>query len=143
MGDAEIRDELLTLLVAGHETTATALSWALERLVRHPQKLERLRAEVLAGEDAYLTATIQETLRRRPVLPNAAPRLVMKPVTVGQQAKCVPEPPPAPGAPGGITPPAASHPGPRCAARSQPTGGRRTGHGSCRAPAGRARGAVG
>ena len=51
MSDAEIRDELLTLLVAGHETTATALSWAIERLVRHPEKLERLRAEALAGED--------------------------------------------------------------------------------------------
>ena len=46
MSDAEIRDELLTLLVAGHETTATALSWAMERLIRHPEKLERLRAEV-------------------------------------------------------------------------------------------------
>jgi cytochrome P450 family 135 len=68
MSDAEMRDELLTLLVAGHETTATALSWAMERLVRHPEKLERLRAEVLAGEDAYLTATIQETLRLRPVI---------------------------------------------------------------------------
>ena len=68
MSDAEIRDELLTLLVAGHETTATALSWAIERLVRHPEKLERLRTETLAGEDAYLTATIQETLRLRPVI---------------------------------------------------------------------------
>lgn len=68
MSEAEIRDELLTLLVAGHETTATALSWALERLARHPEKLERLRAEVLAGEEAYLTATIQETLRLRPVI---------------------------------------------------------------------------
>ncbi len=68
MSDAEIHDELLTLLVAGHETTATALSWAVERLVRHPDKLERLRAEVEAGEDAYLTATIQETLRLRPVI---------------------------------------------------------------------------
>ena len=68
MSDAEIRDELLTLLVAGHETTATALSWAMERLVRHPEKLERLRDEVEAGEDAYLTATIQETLRLRPVI---------------------------------------------------------------------------
>ena len=46
MSDAEMRDELLTLLVAGHETTATSLSWAIERLVRHPEKLERLRAEV-------------------------------------------------------------------------------------------------
>ncbi|HUB99950.1 MAG TPA: cytochrome P450 [Solirubrobacterales bacterium] len=68
MSDAEIRDELLTLLVAGHETTATALSWAMERLVRHPEKLERLRDEAFAGEDAYLTATIQETLRLRPVI---------------------------------------------------------------------------
>jgi cytochrome P450 len=68
MSDPEIRDELLTLLVAGHETTATALSWAMERLVRHPAKLERLRDETLAGEEAYLTATIQETLRLRPVI---------------------------------------------------------------------------
>ena len=68
MSDAEIRDELLTLLVAGHETTATALSWAMERLTRHPEKLERLRSEVEAGEEAYLTATIQETLRLRPVI---------------------------------------------------------------------------
>jgi cytochrome P450 len=68
MSDAEIRDELLTLLVAGHETTATALSWAMERLTRHPEKLERLRAEVKSGEDAYLTATVQETLRLRPVI---------------------------------------------------------------------------
>ncbi len=68
MSDTEIRDELLTLLVAGHETTATSLSWAVERLVRHPEKIERLRAEVRAGEDAYLTATIQETLRLRPVV---------------------------------------------------------------------------
>jgi cytochrome P450 family 135 len=68
MRDAEIHDELLTLLVAGHETTATALSWAVERLIRHPDKLTRLREEVEAGEDAYLTATIQETLRLRPVI---------------------------------------------------------------------------
>jgi cytochrome P450 family 135 len=68
MSDAELRDELLTLLVAGHETTATALSWAMERLTRHPEKLERLRAEAEAGEDAYLTATVQETLRLRPVI---------------------------------------------------------------------------
>ncbi|HEY2479228.1 MAG TPA: cytochrome P450 [Solirubrobacterales bacterium] len=68
MSDAEIHDELLTLLVAGHETTATALAWAVERLIRHPEKLARLREEVEAGEDAYLTATIQETLRLRPVI---------------------------------------------------------------------------
>jgi len=82
MSDAEIRDELLTLLVAGHETTATALSWAMERLVRHPAKLERLRDEALAGEDAYLTATIQETLRLRPVIVLVIRRLT-EPVELG------------------------------------------------------------
>ncbi|HEV2727358.1 MAG TPA: cytochrome P450, partial [Solirubrobacterales bacterium] len=83
MSDEEIRDELLTLLVAGHETTATTLAWAFERLVREPAVLARLVAEIDAGEDAYVTATIQETLRDRPVLPNAAPRYVAKEVTVG------------------------------------------------------------
>lgn len=82
MSDAEIRDELLTLLVAGHETTATALSWAMERLSRHPEKLERLRAEVEAGEDAYLTATIQETLRLRPVIVVVVRKLT-EPVELG------------------------------------------------------------
>ncbi|MGC1164828.1 MAG: cytochrome P450 [Solirubrobacterales bacterium] len=82
MSDAEIRDELLTLLVAGHETTATALSWAMERLVRHPEKLERLRGEVLAGEEAYLTATIQETLRLRPVIVLVIRKLT-EPVEIG------------------------------------------------------------
>jgi cytochrome P450 len=82
MSEAEIRDELLTLLVAGHETTATALSWAVERLVRHPDKLERLRAEALAGEDAYLTATIQETLRLRPVIVLVIRKLT-EPVEIG------------------------------------------------------------
>jgi cytochrome P450 len=82
MSDAEVRDELLTLLVAGHETTATALSWAMERLVRHPEKLERLSEEVEAGEDAYLTATVQETLRLRPVIVLVARRLT-EPVEMG------------------------------------------------------------
>jgi cytochrome P450 family 135 len=82
MSDAEIRDELLTLLVAGHETTATALSWAMERLTRHPEKLERLRTEVIAGEDAYLTATIQETLRLRPVIVLVIRKLT-EPVEIG------------------------------------------------------------
>ncbi len=69
MSDRELRDELMTLLVAGHETTATSLSWALERLLRHPEKLERLRAETLSGEEEYLDAVVKETLRLRPVLP--------------------------------------------------------------------------
>jgi cytochrome P450 len=68
MTDTELRDELMTLLVAGHETTATGLAWALERLVRHPAALERLREEVLAGDEEYLDAVVKETLRLRPVL---------------------------------------------------------------------------
>ncbi len=70
MGDEELRDELVTLLLAGHETTATAVAWAVERLVRHPRKLERLVAEIDAGEsDEYLMAVVNETLRVRPVVP--------------------------------------------------------------------------
>ncbi|MDX6659865.1 MAG: hypothetical protein QOJ55_687 [Solirubrobacteraceae bacterium] len=85
MSRQEVRDELMTLLVAGHETTASQLAWTFERLVRTPTVLERLADEVRDGgeEDAYLTATIQESLRRRPVLGNAAPRLVRQPVDVG------------------------------------------------------------
>jgi cytochrome P450 len=80
----ELRDELMTLLVAGHETTASTLAWAFERLGREPAVLARLVEEVRDGEEeSYLTATIQETLRRRPVLPNTAPRLIKKPIEVG------------------------------------------------------------
>jgi cytochrome P450 len=82
MSDIEIRDELLTLLVAGHETTATSLAWAVERLVRHPDKLERLRAEVEEGREEYLTATIQETLRLRPVI-SIVLRKLTEPVEIG------------------------------------------------------------
>jgi cytochrome P450 len=68
MSDQELRDELMTLLVAGHETSATALAWALEALARHPAALSRLREEVDAGDDTYLDAVVQETLRLRPVI---------------------------------------------------------------------------
>ena len=69
MGDRELRDELVTLLVAGHETTATSLAWALERLIRHPAALARAREEAEAGEGEYIDAVVKETLRLRPVLP--------------------------------------------------------------------------
>ena len=84
MSPVELRDELMTLLVAGHETTASELAWAFERLARTPAVTARLVEELDSGEDdAYLTATVQETLRHRPVLPNAAPRLTMEPVEIG------------------------------------------------------------
>jgi cytochrome P450 family 135 len=82
MGDAELRDELLTLLVAGHETTANALAWAVERLARHPEKLARLKAEVTAGEARYMDAVVTETLRLRPVISLVARRLTA-PVQIG------------------------------------------------------------
>jgi cytochrome P450 len=70
MSDRELRDQLMTLLAAGHETTATALAWAFDLLFRAPEKLERLRAEVDADDGlAYLDAVIEETLRVRPVVP--------------------------------------------------------------------------
>jgi cytochrome P450 len=73
MSDEELRDELVTLLVAGHETTATAVAWAVERLVRHPRQLRRLTEEIDAGEgDEYMTAVVNETLRVRPVVPLVA-----------------------------------------------------------------------
>jgi cytochrome P450 len=72
MTDGELRDELVTLLLAGHETTATSVAWAIERLVRHPDKLRRLMEEIDAvegGGEEYMTAVVNETLRVRPVVP--------------------------------------------------------------------------
>lgn len=68
MTDRELRDELVTLLLAGHETTATGLAWAFELLFRNPAVLERLRSELADGEERYLDAVVKETLRLRPVI---------------------------------------------------------------------------
>ncbi len=68
MTDDEVRDELVTLLFAGHETTATSLAWAFDLLLHHPDALRRLQAELDGGGSAYLDATIMETLRVRPVV---------------------------------------------------------------------------
>jgi cytochrome P450 len=76
MDDRELRDQLLTLLVAGHETTATALAWTLDLLTHYAKSLDRLRQEVDAGGDTYLRAVISESLRLRPVVPLAGRRLV-------------------------------------------------------------------
>jgi cytochrome P450 len=86
LSDAELRDELYTLLLAGHETTATGLSFALELLMRNPAVFERLRDELGDGVrgtsgDAYLDAVGQEALRLRPVI-DAAERTLTKPRTV-------------------------------------------------------------
>jgi cytochrome P450 len=78
MSDAEIRDELVTMLVAGHETTANTLSWAVERLRRNPQFLDRLAAEARSGGKALREATIREVQRSRPVIAFAG-RVVRKP----------------------------------------------------------------
>jgi cytochrome P450 family 135 len=75
MSDTELRDQLMTLLLAGHETTATALAWTFDLLLRHAQPLQRLRDSLEAGEDEYLRATISESLRLRPVVPLAGRRL--------------------------------------------------------------------
>jgi cytochrome P450 len=82
MSDEELRDELLTVVGAGHETTATALAWAMERLLRNPRPLERLRESLAAGEEDYLEATVKETLRARPVILDVVRKLVA-PATLG------------------------------------------------------------
>jgi cytochrome P450 len=116
MTDVELRDELMTLLVAGHETTATALSWAVERLLRHPDKLARLRAELEAGREDYLDAVIKETLRLRPAttcLPESRVRPASTSSTAGRT--CTPTPPPSVRSDSSSSPPAPT-PGSRSAA---------------------------
>jgi len=75
MTDRELRDTLATLLIQGHTSTGTALAWALERLMRHPEALERLKAEAQTDREDYLDAVVYETLRLRPPLPMVARRV--------------------------------------------------------------------
>src|SRR4051794_40958428 len=83
--DRELRDELITLLVAGHETTATGLAWAFERMVRHRDG-RAAGLDRLAGDDAreYADAVVQETLRLRPPIPIVARRVVNEPFQLGE-----------------------------------------------------------
>ncbi|HEX5193305.1 MAG TPA: cytochrome P450 [Solirubrobacteraceae bacterium] len=85
--DDELRDELMALLLAGHETTANSLAWAFERLLRTPAAYDRLRQEVRSGDrarsDAYVEATIHETMRDRPVIPMIV-RMVKRPWRLGE-----------------------------------------------------------
>jgi cytochrome P450 len=78
----EIRDQLVTLLLAGHETTATGLAWAFERLVRHPVILAEATRAAFEGDDEFLDAVVTESLRIRPVVPDITRRLVTD-VTIG------------------------------------------------------------
>jgi cytochrome P450 len=82
MSDVELRDELMTMLGAGHETTATGLAFAFDLLLHSPPALERLKADLAAGDDAYLDAVVTETLRVRPVI-DASERTLQKPRTIG------------------------------------------------------------
>ncbi len=75
MTDRELRDELMTLLVAGHETTATSLAWCFDLLLHNPDKLAKLRSEMAAGGTEYLDAVIKETMRIRPVIAVVGRRL--------------------------------------------------------------------
>ena len=77
MTDRQLRDEVMTILLAGHETTAGSLAWAVERLARAPRALARVRD----GDAAWIDAVIKETLRVRPVL-TVAPRKLAVPLDV-------------------------------------------------------------
>jgi cytochrome P450 len=82
MSDVEVRDELVTLLLAGHETTATALAWTFDQLLSHPRVLDKLRGELAAGREDYVDCVIREVLRVRPILPLIG-RHVAKPFKLG------------------------------------------------------------
>jgi hypothetical protein len=81
MTDSELRDELMTLLTAGHETTATGLAWAFERLLRTPRVMARLTASLDDGD--YLDAVVRETLRVRPVVVDVARKLTRETEVAG------------------------------------------------------------
>jgi cytochrome P450 len=82
MTDVELRDELMTMLLAGHETTATGLAFAFDLLLRNPRVLSRLRDELAGEDDTYLDAVVTESLRLRPVI-DANERTLTVPRTIG------------------------------------------------------------
>jgi cytochrome P450 len=81
LSDAELRDQLVTLLLAGHETTATALAWALYEIGRDPHQLDRARQAALEGDDDWLEAVLKESMRMHPVIPMVV-RTLMRPATI-------------------------------------------------------------
>ncbi len=82
--DNEIRDELITLLLAGHETTTNSVAWTFERLTRHPDVYADAREAVRTGNDNYIDALLNESMRSRPVVPVVA-RTLMVPWQFGAQ----------------------------------------------------------
>ena len=82
LADIELRDQLVTLLLAGHETTATALSWALYELGRDQAQNALARVAVDEGNDGYLEAVLKESMRLHPVIPMVV-RHLMQPATIG------------------------------------------------------------
>jgi len=82
LSDAELRDQLVTLLLAGHETTASGLSWALYELGRHPELMRRAQQAAVQGDDDHLEAVMKESLRLHPIIPMVV-RFLMKPATIG------------------------------------------------------------
>jgi cytochrome P450 len=85
LSDVELRDQLITMLLAGHETTASQLAWAFERILRHPDVLHRLQAEMEEGGSEYLDAVIKETLRSRPVAAHVARMLTEETEIMGHR----------------------------------------------------------
>jgi cytochrome P450 len=84
MSDVQVRDNLLSVLIAGHETTASELAWAFQLLAHNPAVQHRLSEAIDSdGGEAYLTATINEVLRHRPVFPFAGPRVVVDAIEIG------------------------------------------------------------
>ncbi len=85
LSDGQLVDEMKTLLVAGHETTATALTWTVLELLQSPEILRRLRAELDSGRDEYLDAVVKESLRLHPIVPMVGRRLQAEAVVGGRR----------------------------------------------------------
>jgi cytochrome P450 len=81
LSDTELRDQLVTLLLAGHETTASALAWALHEVGRDPELLARCRTAADEGDDDFLEAVMKESMRLHPIIPMVV-RTLMKPTTI-------------------------------------------------------------
>ncbi len=84
MSAVEVRDNLMSMILAGHETTTGELAWACQLLAHNPQVQARLREEIDSGGEEYLTATVHETMRHRPVFVFTIPRQVAAPVQIGE-----------------------------------------------------------